>query len=136
VNSNSQSMCCCMQNLRFVVVEPWEIFVDVLGNFVVTQLKLGDLNMERWSILTFVRSWCIPRKQIQYSWYFYNSTITLPSDLLDSLSLICLMWGASEEYYVWSVSHRHWWLEGKDPQNCNADHTRALERVGFSIQIQ
>jgi len=28
-----------------VVVVPCEIFVDVLGNFVVTQLKLGDLNI-------------------------------------------------------------------------------------------
>jgi len=112
------------------------ICLEILLFFVVTQLKLGALNMERWSTLTFVRSWYIPRKQIQYSRYCCNSAITWPSDLQDSLSLISLMWGASEEYYAWSVSHRHWWLEGEDLHNFHADHTRAVERVGFSVWTQ
>jgi hypothetical protein len=60
------------------------IFLEILLFFVVTQLKLGALNMERWSTLTFVRSRYIPRKQIQYSRYCCNSAITLPSGLQDS----------------------------------------------------
>lgn len=38
-------MCCCMQHLKLVVV-PYEFFfLEILEKFVVTELKLDDLNM-------------------------------------------------------------------------------------------
>ena len=36
--------------------------------------------------------------------------ITWLSDWLDFVSLICLIWGASEVYFVWSVFPKHGWL--------------------------
>jgi len=91
-----------MQNLKFVVV-PCEFFLEMLEKFVVAQLKLDGLNM-----VVFWKGEAL-RYLLEVGVFLRNrlstSGIAAVVPLLGLqigwiLSLVCLMLGATEVYYV------------------------------------